>query len=82
MSYKKCKTSVDPTDLPRRASLLWIKTGVALDVVFDRGINGDRIWTLLCQTVYNLKKLLQLYQNEDIEEHSLMKLGLLAKIKY
>lgn len=43
-----------------------------------RGINGDRIWTLLCQTVYNLKKLLQLYQNEDIEEHSLMKLGLLA----
>ena len=38
----------------------------------------DRIWTLLCQTVYNLKKLLQLYQNEDIEEHSLMKLGLLA----
>jgi hypothetical protein len=26
-----------------------------------RGFNGDRIWTLLCQAAYNLKKFLQLY---------------------
>lgn len=43
-----------------------------------RGLQGDRIWTLLCQTAYNLKKFIQLYQNEDIDEHGLMKLGLLG----
>lgn len=42
-----------------------------------RGLAGDRVWTLLCQTAYNLKKFLQLYRTEDIEESSLMKLGLL-----
>ena len=43
-----------------------------------RGLAGDRVWTLLCQTAYNLKKFLQLYRAEDIEEESLMKLGLLG----
>jgi transposase, IS5 family len=43
-----------------------------------RGLEGDRVWTLLCQTAYNLKKFLQLYRAEDIEEASLMKLGLLG----
>jgi IS5 family transposase len=42
-----------------------------------RGLTGDRIWTLLCQTAYNLKKFLQLYKAEDIEEDTLVKLGLL-----
>jgi IS5 family transposase len=45
---------------------------------FYRGLHGDRIWTLLCQTAYNLKKLLQLYRKEKLEENSLMSLGLLA----
>ena len=43
-----------------------------------RGLQGDRIWTLLCQAAYNLKKFIQLYLNDDIEEHCLIKLGLLA----
>ena len=43
-----------------------------------RGFNGDRIWSLLCQTAYNLKKFLQLYTNEKMSEESLMKLGLLG----
>jgi len=43
-----------------------------------RGLSGDRIWTLLCQAAFNLKKFLQLYRAEDIEEESLMKLGLLG----
>ena len=43
-----------------------------------RGLQGDRIWTLLCQTAYNLKKFLQLYHKEEIEEQGLMKLGLLG----
>ena len=43
-----------------------------------RGFSGDRVWTLLCQTAYNLKKFLQLYRAEDIEEESLVKLGLLS----
>ena len=42
------------------------------------GIKGDRIWSLLCQTAYNLKKFIQLYRNEEISEQSLMKLGLLG----
>lgn len=43
-----------------------------------RGINGDRIWSLLCQIAYNLKKFIQLYKDEEISEDSLMKLGLLG----
>jgi len=43
-----------------------------------RGLKGDRVWTLLCQTAYNLKKFLQLYRAEALEEPSLMKLGLLG----
>ena len=43
-----------------------------------RGFDGDRIWALLCQTAYNLKKFLQLYYDEKISEESLMKLGLLG----
>jgi len=39
-------------------------------------LKGDRIWTLLCQTAYNLKKFLQLYTDEELENHSLEALGL------
>jgi IS5 family transposase len=39
-------------------------------------LNGDRIWTLLCQTAYNLKKFLQLYRDEELEKNSLVTLGL------
>lgn len=41
-----------------------------------RGIHGDRIWSLLCQTAYNLKKFLQRYEAELLDEDSLIKLGL------
>jgi len=37
---------------------------------------GDRIWTLLCQTAYNLKKLLQLKRDGKLTHESLRKLGL------
>ena len=43
-----------------------------------RGLRGDRIWTLLCQTAYNLKKFVQLYRAEHLAESSLVKLGLLG----
>jgi len=43
-----------------------------------RGIEGDKMWTRLCQMAHNLKKLLQLYRDEQIEEHSLVDLGLLS----
>jgi IS5 family transposase len=43
-----------------------------------RGIEGDRIWSLSCQIAYNLKKFLQLYNDEKISEESLIKLGLLG----
>lgn len=43
-----------------------------------KGFSGDRIWSLLCQTVHNLKKFLQLYYQEELSEKSLMKLGLLS----
>lgn len=43
-----------------------------------RGLDGDKIWTHLCQMVHNLKKFLQLYREEKIEEESLLKLGLLT----
>ena len=39
-------------------------------------LHGDRIWTLLCQTAYNLKKFLQLYIDKELEENSLATLGL------
>jgi hypothetical protein len=43
-----------------------------------RGLKGDRIWTLLCQAAYNLKKFLQLYKEEAIAEKSLVTLGFLT----
>ena len=39
-----------------------------------RGFHGDRIWSLLCQTAYNLKKFLQRYEEELLDEDSLVKL--------
>jgi len=39
-------------------------------------LKGHRMWSLLCQTAYNLKKFLQLYYGEKIEEEHLVKLGL------
>ncbi len=41
-----------------------------------RGLHGDRIWSLLCQTAYNLKKFLQRYEAELLDEDSLVKLSL------
>jgi len=41
-----------------------------------RGFSGNRIWSFLCQTACNLKKFLQLYFADEIEEGSLVKLGL------
>jgi IS5 family transposase len=41
-----------------------------------KGFEGDRIWSLLCQISYNLKKFLQLWSEEVITEKSLIKLGL------
>lgn len=43
-----------------------------------RGLGGDRIWTLLCQIAYNLKKFLQLYRAGKLEENTLMSFGLLG----
>lgn len=45
---------------------------------YYKGFLGDRVWSLLCQTAYNLKKFLQLYQNETLGEKSIMALGLLG----
>jgi IS5 family transposase len=41
-----------------------------------RNLQGARIWTLLNQCVYNLKKVLQLYRNETLTEDALMALHL------
>jgi hypothetical protein len=41
-----------------------------------RGLQGAKIWSLLCQSAYNLKKFLQLYRNEALTEETLMKLRL------
>jgi len=41
-------------------------------------LHGDKIWTFLCQTAYNLKKFLQLYRDEELEKNSLETLGLLT----
>jgi len=39
---------------------------------------GDKIWSLLCQTAYNLKKFIQLYTEEKLSLESLISLGLSA----
>ena len=39
-------------------------------------LHGDRIWTLLCQTAYNLRKFLQLYRDKELADNSLAILGL------
>ncbi len=41
-----------------------------------RQLHGDRIWTLLCQTAYNLRKFLQLYRDKELQDSSLAVLGL------
>ena len=41
-----------------------------------RGLEGDRIWALLCQCAYNLRKFLQLYRDEALDENTLCNLGL------
>ncbi len=41
-----------------------------------RGLQGARLWTLLNQCAYNLKKFLQLYRNEALTEETLLKLRL------
>ncbi len=41
-----------------------------------RGLRGAGIWTRLNQCAYNLKKFLQLYRNEALEESTLVKLSL------
>lgn len=41
-----------------------------------KGFEGDKIWTSLSQLAYNLHKFIQLDKNEEIEEESLVKLGL------
>ena len=41
-----------------------------------RGLQGAGIWTRLNQCAYNLKKFLQLYRNEALEESTLVKLHL------
>ena len=41
-----------------------------------RRLHGDKVWTLLCQTAYNLKKFLQLYGDGKLEDNSLSILGL------
>ena len=41
-----------------------------------KGFEGDRVWSLLCQTSYNLRKFILLLQGEKINEQSLIKLSL------
>jgi IS5 family transposase len=40
------------------------------------GLKGHRIWSVLCQTAYNLKKFLQMWFADKIEEESMKELGL------
>jgi len=40
------------------------------------GLGGHRMWSLICQTAHNLKKFLQLWDEDRIGEESLKKLGL------
>ena len=39
-------------------------------------LEGHRMWSLICQTAHNLKKFLQLWDEDRIGEESLKKLGL------
>ena len=39
-------------------------------------LGGHRMWSLICQTAHNLKKFLQLWDEDRIGEESLKKLGL------
>ena len=41
-----------------------------------KGFEGDRVWSLLCQISYNLRKFILLLQGEKINEQSLIKLSL------
>ena len=41
-----------------------------------RGLQGATLWTRLSQCAYNLKKFLQLYRAEALEESTLIKLRL------
>ncbi len=41
-----------------------------------RGLRGHRIWSLLCQTAYNLKKFLLLRFADEISEESMVRLGI------
>lgn len=41
-----------------------------------RRLHGDKIWTLLCQTAYNLKKFLLLYREGKLGKNCLATLGL------
>ena len=41
-----------------------------------RGLEGAKIWTLLNQCAYNLKKVLQLYRDDALSEDVLMALRL------
>ena len=41
-----------------------------------RGLQGAKVWSLLNQCAYNLKKFLQLYHHEALTEETLMKLHL------
>lgn len=41
-----------------------------------RGLKNARIWTRLNQCAYNLKKFLQLYRQEELDERTLVLLGL------
>ena len=41
-------------------------------------LKGHRIWSLLCQAAWNLKKFFQLYSADEIEEDCLIKLGILT----
>lgn len=43
---------------------------------WDRGLHGARIWTRLHQCADNMKKFLQLYRNEALEDRTLVMLGL------
>ena len=39
-------------------------------------LGGHRMWSLICQTAHNLRKFLQLWNEDEIGEKSLKKLGL------
>ncbi len=41
-----------------------------------KGFDGDRKWSLLCQITHNLRKFILLFEDEKIDEQSLIKMGL------